>query len=288
MKVYVESIFLLDFKTNLKLNLEEEDTILNYDFDNNFLDLFNIEKIKLEKEIYILNKKRSYGYEIYIIYPDYLQNIEFDGVEIIEKCYKKLLSGELKEIFNEKFENYKGEYLFHQHIFNYEGKFEIKNFLTNIKFKLKKVNWSEYIYEVNKEGFLAIELLSIDNFILQRHIMYEHFSREYLERISNDINLCNKLWLIPFFNQIRKNINFLNSSRFLISQHKLLMENFKIKVISYIEENKLFYIHRIIRKKDIFEKIKDDFDKYISTSQQNLTNLLMAILAVIGIVVSLK
>jgi hypothetical protein len=146
-----------------------------------------------------------------------------------------------------------------------------------------KVDWSKCIYNNNNSGFLAIELLSIDNFILQRHVMYEYFSREYLLRMSsNDI-----FFQIFQIKNINKNIDFLNQSRWLLSQHKLIMENFKTKVISYIEENKLFHIHRVIRKREIFEKIKEDFNDFIGTSQENLNNILMFILTLIGTFIAL-
>jgi hypothetical protein len=81
MKVYVESIFVLDF--NKKIDFENEEFILNYDFAQNISNCFNIEKKKLnEKECYILYKKRSYGYEIYLICPNYLYEDKFDGVEL--------------------------------------------------------------------------------------------------------------------------------------------------------------------------------------------------------------
>jgi hypothetical protein len=282
MKVYVESIFVLDF--NKKMNFENEEFILNYDFIQNN-SYFNIEKKKLnEREYYILHKKRSYGYEIYLICPDYLSKDEFDGVELIEKDFESILSDNLKTLFKNKYENYKGEYLFHQHIFNYfKDYFDINEFLKS-SFEIVKIDWSKYIYKSNLENsglkFSAIYLLSIDNFILQRHVMYEYFSREYLLRMGIN-NICFQI------KNINNNIDFLNKSRWLVSQHKLIMENFKTKVISYIEENKLFHIHRVIRKREIFEKIKEDFSDFIATSQENLNNILMIILTLIGIFIAL-
>jgi len=285
MKVYVESIFLLNYnkiKYNKKSKFGEyEKFIMNYDYSDDLLEDFQIKEKQINNDrCFVVTRERTFGYEIYVILPDYVKDDIFDGIEIIEKHFTKILDGDINKLFKIKYENYKGEYLFHQHIFNYKDKFNVEEFLK-AHFKLENIEWSKYIFSFSNETncFSAIELLCIDNFILQRHVMYEHFSREYLIRMDSD-NVFYQ------FRSIAGNLDLLNKSRWLISNHKLVMENFKIEDILFIEQNKLFYIHRVIRKREIFEKIKEDFQEFINNSQQNLNNILMFILTVIGVVLT--
>ena len=288
MKVYIENIFLLDFDMNKNINLEEEEFNLQYDTQNILYD--EMHKTELNgKSVFVLYKKRSFGYEIYLICPNYLENDELDGIEIVEREAENILPSKLLKIFKDKFENYNGEYLFHQYIIVYDKHtFDINQFLST-HFILQKIEWSKYLYiednginKDSKDSFCLNILLSIDNFILQRHVMYEFFSREYLKMMSQKIGYKN------YITKNNSNIKFLNQSRLLIFQHKLLMENFGVKIINFIESNKLFEKHKVIRKKEIFEKIKEDLDNYITTSQQNFNNFIMILLAIIGIIATVK
>jgi len=281
MKVYVESIFLLNYNSNIKFDNEE--FIMNFDFSDDVLKNFKMkEKSVNNTKCYLITKKRNFGYEIYLVLPNYLKKNIFDGIEVIEENFNNILDGYLNKLFKTKYEEYKGEYLFHQHIFNYnKNEFNIKEFLKSC-FKVENIEWSQYIFNISNKSncFSAIKLLSIDNFILQRHVMYEYFSREYLIKMdSNNI--------FYQFLSISSNLDLLNKSRWLISNHKLIMENFKIEDMLYIEQNKLFEIHKVIRKKEIFEKIKEDFQEFINNSQQNLNNILVLILTIIGIILAI-
>jgi hypothetical protein len=288
MNVYVENIFILD----LKKKFIDESSILDYDYEyeysNVVVDYFEKKKLK-DKNCYVFIKKINFGYEIYLIIPNYLMENEevVDGKEVIEKYYENIIhDSKIKHKFKN---NYNGEYLFHQHIFKFEKKyFNIEDFLKT-SFILEKHEWSKYVYKENKNesssALLGIELLSIDNFILQRHVMYEFFIREYLRRINKN-SFFQYLFFIKIFYLI-KDIKFLNKNRWLLSKHKLIMENFKVKVISYIENNKLFTINRVIRKKKIYEKIEKDFYNFIVISQQNLNNIFIIILTIFGILVTI-
>ena len=274
--VYVESVFLLkdnideNVKNDYILNFNENEEELKAEFKKN-LSLYKIDDV----EIYMTFKDRSFGYEIFIISPNYINNATFrgfDGIEIIEEYFEKLLPEGIKKLFLKAYEDYEGEYLFHQHIFEFDKEFDVEKFLET-KFCLKSVKWSCYEYEANDKGFKVMDFLEIDNFILQRHVLYEYFSRNYLKYL-NDNNIL----------LILKKIDLINKGISLISKHKLFMEDFRSDIIKFIEKNKLFEIHRVLRKRDIYLKIEEDFKNKITNDQQNLNNAVVLFLTILGLI----